>query len=345
VLSTTTWSSAEGTGAGDAVATAGAAAAAVSSCYGPVATTVLCDGSPAAAVLTSVSGTLSEHRLVVTGAPDLSALAGARAGTIGVTLRAKQHEDEHLPLKIEGAQGKCYSPQVRKALLPLPRGFGGVAVAPAGASTALAGSSTENLVAGTYAPATGADSTAASAASGDRGGGFHLSGGARPPLLSSSSSSDDDPSGVPGGESPCCSRSRYSSLYCSRRSCRQSLLSFACVARSCSRHCTARAVDRARGVGGSDRAACMVTLCCRKLSVPTSTRCENLKRGGDHLPSGSITNDQRSSWLCGTNLRLTARLALVASYSGSRRSYSSRERVNDVGWPRRSSRIFGAPTP
>jgi hypothetical protein len=31
--------------------------------------------------------------------------------------------------------------------------------------------------------------------------------------------------------------------------------------------------------------------------------------------SGSITNDQRSSPLCGTTLRLIARLARVAAYS------------------------------
>jgi hypothetical protein len=82
-----------------------------------------------------------------------------------------------------------------------------------------------------------------------------------PPFLPSSSSSDDDLAGVPGGESPCCSRSRYSSLYCSRHSRRLSLLSFARAARSCSLRCAARVADRAWGVGGSDRAACTVTLC------------------------------------------------------------------------------------
>jgi hypothetical protein len=47
--------------------------------------------------------------------------------------------------------------------------------------------------------------------------------------------------------------------------------------------------------------------------------------------SGSITNDQSSSSLCGTTLRLTTRLARVAAYSLRRRSCSSRERANDVG--------------
>jgi hypothetical protein len=51
-----------------------------------VATAVSRDGSLITAVLAVARGALSERCLVVTGAPDLSALAGARAGTIGVTL-------------------------------------------------------------------------------------------------------------------------------------------------------------------------------------------------------------------------------------------------------------------
>jgi hypothetical protein len=47
--------------------------------------------------------------------------------------------------------------------------------------------------------------------------------------------------------------------------------------------------------------------------------------------SGSITNDQRSSLLCRLALRLMARLALVDTYSGGKRSFSNRERANDVG--------------
>jgi hypothetical protein len=42
-------------------------------------------------------------------------------------------------------------------------------------------------------------------------------------------------------------------------------------------------------------------------------------------------NDQRSSLLCGTDLRLIACLARVAAYSWGKRSYSSRERANDTG--------------
>jgi hypothetical protein len=47
--------------------------------------------------------------------------------------------------------------------------------------------------------------------------------------------------------------------------------------------------------------------------------------------SGSITNDQRSSLLCLTALRLMARLALMAAYSRGRRSGTNRERANDTG--------------
>jgi hypothetical protein len=47
--------------------------------------------------------------------------------------------------------------------------------------------------------------------------------------------------------------------------------------------------------------------------------------------SGRITNNQRSSLLCGTNLTLIAHLALIVAYSGGRRSCSSREHASDVG--------------
>jgi hypothetical protein len=93
--STTAWSPRGGTSAGDAVATAVAAAAAVSSRCGPAATNVSRGGSPVASALAAAHGALNECRLVVTGIPDLSALVGARVRTIGVTLRTKRHKDEH----------------------------------------------------------------------------------------------------------------------------------------------------------------------------------------------------------------------------------------------------------
>jgi hypothetical protein len=92
--------------------------------------------------------------------------------------------------------------------------------------------------------------------------GFHLSEGAYPPLLSSfSSSPDDEFFRVAGGESPYCSRSRYSSSRCSRHSRRRILFSFLRAARSCTCRCVALAAAWAWGVGWSDRAASTVTLC------------------------------------------------------------------------------------
>jgi hypothetical protein len=101
---------------------------------------------------------------------------------------------------------------------------------------------------------------AASSTHDDRGGGFHLSEVARPPSLSSSSSFDDEFVGASRGESPCCSRSQYSSLYCSKRSHRLSSFSFSRAARSYSHRCVARVAAWAQGVGGSYRAAFTVTL-------------------------------------------------------------------------------------
>jgi hypothetical protein len=57
-----------------------------------MATATSCDGSPITTAVATVRGALDEHRLIITGAPDLSALAGARAGTIGITLWTKKAE-------------------------------------------------------------------------------------------------------------------------------------------------------------------------------------------------------------------------------------------------------------
>jgi hypothetical protein len=93
-------------------------------------------------------------------------------------------------------------------------------------------------------PTSRTNSTAAPSARGDEGAGSHLSEVARPPSLSSSSS-DDEFANTGGGESPCCSRSRYYSLYCSKRSCRLILYSFVRAARSCSRFCAGQPAARA----------------------------------------------------------------------------------------------------
>jgi hypothetical protein len=55
---------------------------------------------------------------------------------------------------------------------------------------------------------------------------------------------------------------------------------------------------------------------------------ESLLTGG---ASGSITNDQKSSLLCLTALRLMARLALVAAYSRGKRLCTNHERASDTG--------------
>jgi hypothetical protein len=89
-----------------------------------VATAVLRSGSPVAAALTTTCGALDKRRLIVTGAPNLSALAGARAGTIGVTLQTKKHKDEHLPLEIKGAQGKSAHLKLEKPRFLFLEGLG-----------------------------------------------------------------------------------------------------------------------------------------------------------------------------------------------------------------------------
>jgi hypothetical protein len=109
------------------------------------------------------------------------------------------------------------------------------------ASAARAAPSIYYLAVGTSAPAPGTCSSAASATLGEGGAGSHLLEGACPPSLSSSSPSpNDEYSEVARGESPCCSRSRYSSSCCSRHSRRRILRSFLRVAHSCSRRCAAR---------------------------------------------------------------------------------------------------------
>jgi hypothetical protein len=181
-----------GASAGDAdvatVAAVAAAAATTASCCSLVATAVPRGGSPAA------RGGLDERRLVSTDVSDLSALAGARAGTTGVTLQTRKYDNEHQLLEIKVLRGKYRKPQIGEAPLHLPRRYGGAAVAPVGAvvalvgalaalasaSTPLVGSSNDGLVACASTSASGTCATTASAARGDEGEGFHLSGGPTP---------------------------------------------------------------------------------------------------------------------------------------------------------------------
>jgi hypothetical protein len=156
-------------------------------------------------------------------------------------------------LFLEGSTGAVVEAGVTTAALP------DASAACAGASATRAAPSVDRLVAGASAPAPGACSSATSAALGEGGAGSHLSGGLPLSLSSSSPSPDDEYYEVTEGESPCCSRIRYSLSRCSRRSCRRILRSFLRAARPCSGHCATHA--RARGVGGSDRTTFTATLC------------------------------------------------------------------------------------
>jgi hypothetical protein len=152
-----------------------ALAVATSACCGPVTEAGTRDGSLVTAALTLVRVTLAKRRPVVAGAPDLSALAGAMAGMIDVTMSTREQKSKRHPSKSKAREGRCCSPQVGETPLPLARGLGGTSVAPAGISSAHAGASTDSPAAGASAPTAGTNSTAASPARGDRSRGFHLS--------------------------------------------------------------------------------------------------------------------------------------------------------------------------
>jgi hypothetical protein len=84
-------------------------------------------------------------------------------------------------------------------------------------------------------------------------------------------------------------------------------------------------------VGGSDRAAFTATLCweVRNVRVVAAHGRRIKEKGKSSLtdrPSGSITNDQRSSLLFLTALRLIAHLALVTLYSRGMVLYQPRAR-------------------
>jgi hypothetical protein len=167
---------------------------------------------------------------------------------------------------------------------------GVTAAAPPAISAARVASLVGCLAAGALAPASGAVSSAASAALGEGGEGSHLSGGARPPSLSSSSP-DDEYSSVPGEESPCCSRSQNSSLLRSRRSRCRMLRSLLRAARSCCCRCATRARARARGVGRSDRVAFTALICKEQAKLQdTLTSCEPAEQGGRK------STHQRADW-------------------------------------------------
>jgi hypothetical protein len=156
----------------------------------------------------------------------------------------KKRKGERLPLKIEGARGEALLTSNWKIPASASLRVGGTSTAPASASVRPTGTSFDGPVAGGSAPASGTNSTAAASASGDRGAGSHLSEVVCSPSLSSSSF-DDEFVDASGGESPCCSRSRYSSLCCSMHSHCLILFSFVRAARSYSRCCVARPAAQA----------------------------------------------------------------------------------------------------
>jgi hypothetical protein len=180
-----------------------------------------------------------------------------------------------------------------------------VSAARAGASVARVTSLVGRLAVGAPAPAPGAVSSAASAALGEGGEGSHLSGGVRLPSLSSSSLPDDEYSLVPGEESPCCSRSRNSSLLRSR--------------------CSGSGRGRVgpRGVHGPYLQGTSKT--SRHADIP---RTGGTMGGGSRLtngPTGSMVNAQRAASSFRSALRSMARRARVAAYSHGRRSGINRD--------------------
>jgi hypothetical protein len=137
-------------------------------------------------------------------------LASRRHGVWGVVAYLRVEKPRFLFLK--GSAGVVAAADVATAAPPV------TSMARAYASAACVASLMGHLAAGAPVPALGAVSSTASMALGEGGAGSYPLGRARPPSLSSSFSSDDEYSEVTGEESLCCSRSRNSSLLCSRRS-------------------------------------------------------------------------------------------------------------------------------
>jgi hypothetical protein len=236
---------------------------------------------------------------VGTDAFDLSALAGTRGGMVGATLRTRKQKDRtpasrgrgvwraiaYLKVEkphflfLEGSTGAVAAADTATVALP------DASAARAGTSAACAAPSVDRPVTGASAPALGACCSAASTTLGEGGAGSHLSGGPLflPPLPLPTMSTPTSPgekvpaahtTGIPrpfvlgaptaGSSAPSCA-----------------LPAPATVA-------APRARARARGVGGSDRAAFTVTLCWGEGNVRTTTaRHGGIKeKGRTHLPAG-----------------------------------------------------------
>jgi hypothetical protein len=252
------------------------AVVAVTTCCGSIATAALRGGSPVAAVVLPVAlGALDERRLVGTDASNLSALAGARGGTVGATLRTQNKRIRLLPLETGASGGEVAYLKVEKSRFLFLEGSmhavvaAGVATATlpdasvvcAGASATRVAPSVDRLVAGASAPTPGACSSAASAAFSEGGAGSHLSGGAAPyrflPLLplpmtiTPRSPGDRAPAaraaGIPHPTIPGAPAAGSFAPSCMPPALAPTATPHACV--------------RARGVGRSDRAVFTATLC------------------------------------------------------------------------------------
>jgi hypothetical protein len=106
--------------------TSACTAATVSSSCGLAATVVARDGSPATATLAAVCGALFEWRPVVSDVLNLSALVGARVGTVGDALTTQERQGMSGYISKSEACGKGrYLLQAGEAPLPFPRRFGG----------------------------------------------------------------------------------------------------------------------------------------------------------------------------------------------------------------------------
>jgi hypothetical protein len=255
------------------VATVVAAAAAATSYCGPVATAVPRGGSPVAAALPTSCGALDECRLISTDVSDLSTLAGARAGTVGVTLRTKKYKTEHHSHSKSGAHGQSATYlKLEKPRFLFLESSGGTAVAPVVAAVALAGTPTAHrclhgacgllhcppgggrLPPWAPAPLSPPRPVATGAGDSTTQGGSPRRSPLPPPTTTMSS-----PESL-GGEPLLLTQSIFVSLLLPAFR-RQILLSCLRADRSCSCCCAVRATARARGVGGSNRAASTVTLC------------------------------------------------------------------------------------
>jgi hypothetical protein len=249
---------------------------AVVTCCGSVAAVALREGAPvAAAVLPVTLRALDERSLMGTDASDLRALASARGGAVGATLRTQNERIRILPLEIGAFGGTAaYLKAEKPRFLFLESLTDAVAVA----SVAAAAPQTPPRCAPAHPRRTPPFPWTARRRAlprpsralaplppprlSMRGAQAPTSKGGLPPVafFLFSLSRRRVLRGRRGRESLLLAQLESSSL-CSWRSRRRILRSFLRTARSCSRRCVAHVRSRARGVDGSDRAAFMTTLC------------------------------------------------------------------------------------